>query len=109
MKINKCQIKKDDKVKIIAGKDKDKLGKVIQIIKKKNRVLVENVNMVKRHSKPNAANAQGGIVEKEAPIHLSNVMLMCPKCVAPIRPKAQVLEDGRKIRACRKCNEPIDS
>ena len=106
--IDRCLIKKDDKVKVITGKDKGKIGKVLKVIKKKNRILVENINMVKRHSKPSAKNKQGGIVEGEAAIPRSNVMLMCNKCITPVRIKTQRLEDGKKIRVCRKCNEAID-
>ena len=93
---------------MIAGKDKGKIGKVLRVIRKKNRVLVENVNMVKRHAKPSAQNRQGGIIEGEAPIHWSNLMLMCSKCMAPTRIKIQRLDDGKKVRACGKCDEIID-
>ncbi|MFZ0614306.1 MAG: 50S ribosomal protein L24 [Desulfobacterales bacterium] len=102
------RLKKDDKVKVIAGKDKGKIGKVLKVIRKKNRVLVENVNMVKRHAKPSAQNRQGGIIEGEAPIHWSNLMLMCGKCMTPTRIKVQRLDDGKKVRACSKCDEIID-
>ncbi len=105
---HKCHIKKDDKVRIIAGKDNGKIGKVLKVMKEDNRVLVENMNIVKRHTKPSAQNRQGGIVESEAPIHCSNVMLMCNKCMAPVRIKMKRLEDGKKIRVCRKCTEIID-
>jgi large subunit ribosomal protein L24 len=108
MNATKCRIKKDDKVKVIAGKDKGKIGKVLKVIRKKNRVLVENVNMVKRHAKPSAQNRQGGIIEGEAPIHWSNLMLMCSKCMAPTRIKIQLLDDGKKVRSCSKCEEIID-
>ena len=108
MNATKCRIKKDDKVKVIAGKDKGKIGKVLKVIRKKNRVLVENVNMVKRHAKPSAQNRQGGIIEGEAPIHWSNLMLMCSKCMTPTRIKIQRLDDGKKVRACSKCDEIID-
>jgi large subunit ribosomal protein L24 len=108
MNATKCRIKKEDKVKVIAGKDKGKIGKVLKVNRKKNRVLVENVNMVKRHAKPSAQNRQGGIIEGEAPIHWSNLMLMCSKCMAPTRIKIQRLEDGKKVRACGKCDEIID-
>ncbi|MGE0086857.1 MAG: 50S ribosomal protein L24 [Desulfococcaceae bacterium] len=104
---NKCRIKKEDKVKIIAGKDKGKIGRILKIDRKKSRVLVENINMIKRHVRPNAQNRQGGIVEREAPIHWSNVMLMCSKCMTPVRIRMQRLEDGKKMRVCRKCNEII--
>ncbi len=109
MKYDTCHIKVDDKVKVIAGKDNGKIGKVIKLNRKKNRVLVENINIVKRHQRPSGQNRQGGIIESEAPIHLSNVMLMCNKCVTPIRIQMKHLEDGKKIRVCRKCNEIIDS
>lgn len=105
---DRCLIKKDDKVKVITGKDKGKIGKVLKVIKKKKRILVENINMVKRHSRPSAKNKQGGIVEGEAAIHRSNVMLMCNKCITPVRMKTQRLEDGKKIRVCSKCSEAID-
>jgi large subunit ribosomal protein L24 len=106
---NTINIKKDDKVKIIAGKDKGKVGKVLKVIGKKNRLLVENINIVKRHTKPNAQNRQGGILESEAPIHWSNVMLMCNKCIEPVRAKTKTLDDGKKVRYCGKCNEIIDA
>jgi len=106
---SKCHLRKDDKVKVIAGKDKGKIGKVLRVIRKDNRVLVENINMVKRHSKPSATNRQGGIVEGEAPIHWANIMLMCNKCVKPVRVKMQRLEDGKKVRVCRECSEIMDA
>ncbi|BBO68202.1 50S ribosomal protein L24 [Desulfosarcina alkanivorans] len=103
------KLKKDDKVKIIAGKDKGKVGKVLKVIGKKNRLLVENINIVKRHTKPSAQNRQGGILESEAPIHWSNVMLMCSKCIEPVRVKSKTLDDGKKVRICSKCSEIIDA
>jgi len=106
---DKCHIKKDDKVKVITGKDKGKIGKVLRVDRKKDRVLVENINIVKRHTRPSAQNRQGGIVESEAPIPWSNVMLMCNKCLAPVRVQMKELDDGKKVRACRKCNELIDT
>ena len=109
MERNKCQLKKDDKVKVLTGKDKGKVGKVLQVLSKKERVLVENINKVKRHTRPSAQNRQGGIIETEAPIHWSNVQLMCNKCIAPVRIKMQRLDDGKKVRVCRKCNEVIDA
>ena len=109
MNTMKCNLRKDDKVKVIAGKDKGKIGKVLKVNNKKNRVLVENVNMIKRHSRPTAQNRQGGIIEGEAAIHWSNLMLMCGKCMSPTRIKMQRLENGKKVRACSKCDEIIDS
>jgi large subunit ribosomal protein L24 len=106
---SKCHIKKDDKVKVLAGKDRGKIGKVIKVDRKKQRILVENINVAKRHTRPTAQNRQGGIVESEAPVHSSNVMLMCNKCVKPVRIKMQQLDDGKKVRVCRKCNEQIDT
>jgi large subunit ribosomal protein L24 len=105
----KTHIKKNDKVKVIAGKDKDKIGKVLKVNRKKNRILVENINIIKRHSKPNMSNKQGGIIEKESPLHLSNIMLVCNKCMKQIRIKIKMLEDGKSVRFCGKCNEQIDS
>jgi len=88
MEKNKCHIKKNDKVKVITGKNAGKIGKVINVLQKKNRLLIENVNVVKRHTRPSAANKQGGIIEGEAPIHWSNAMLMCNKCLSPVRIKS---------------------
>ncbi len=105
--MNTSRIKKDDKVKVIAGKDKGKIGKVLKVLPDKGRVLVENINMVKRHTRSSPQNRQGGIVESEAPIHHSNVMLMCDKCIGPTRVKMRQLEDGKKARACAKCGEII--
>jgi large subunit ribosomal protein L24 len=102
-------LKKEDKVKIITGKDKGKIGKVLKVNRKKQRVLIENVNIIKRHQRPSAQNRQGGIIETEAPLDWSNVMLMCNKCVKPVRIKMQQLDDGKKVRVCRKCNEQIDA
>jgi large subunit ribosomal protein L24 len=107
--MNKVRIKRDDKVKVLAGKDRGKIGKVMKIDKKKARVLVENINKVKRHAKPSAQNRQGGIIEKEASIDMSNVMVMCGKCMTPARIKMQILEDGQKMRICGKCREPLDA
>ncbi|MBW2297306.1 MAG: 50S ribosomal protein L24, partial [Deltaproteobacteria bacterium] len=98
-----------DKVKIITGKDKGKIGKVLRVDRKKDRILVENINVVKRHTKPSAQNRQGGIVESEATIPWSNAMLMCNKCLSPIRIQMKQLDDGKKVRACRKCGEVIDA
>lgn len=106
---SKCLLKKDDKVKIIAGKDNGKIGKVLKVDRKKQRVLVENANIIKRHTRPTAQNRQGGIIESESPLHISNVMLLCNKCIKPTRIKVQILDDGKKVRMCRKCNEQIDA
>lgn len=105
----KTKIKKDDKVMIIAGKDKGKIGRVLKILKKKDSVLVEKVNMAQRHTKANPyANQPGGIVEKEMPIHISNVMVMCSACTTPTRIGYSRTSDGKKVRVCKKCNEQFD-
>jgi len=106
---NKCHIKKDDKVKVIAGKDRGKIGKVLSLKKKNRRIIIENINMMKKHARASAKHRQGGIIESESPIHWSNVMLMCSKCVTPVRIKMKRLDDGKKIRVCSKCSEIIDS
>ncbi|SMC26131.1 LSU ribosomal protein L24P [Desulfacinum hydrothermale DSM 13146] len=104
----KYRIKKNDKVMVIAGKEKGKSGKVMKILPKTDRAIVEKLNMVKRHMRPGAYSRQGGIVEKEAPIHISNLMLICSKCTDPTRVGYKTLEDGRKVRVCKKCGEVID-
>jgi large subunit ribosomal protein L24 len=102
------KIRKDDKVIVIAGKEKGKIGGVLKIDSEKGRVFVEKVNMVKRHSKPSMQTGQGGIIEKEAPLNISNVMVVCNKCTEPTRIESRRLEDGSKVRICKKCGEPID-
>ena len=101
-------LKINDQVEVIAGKDKGRVGKIIKILKAKNRALVERANMIKRHTKPSAANQQGQIVEKEAPIHVSNLMLICPKCAKTVRVGRKILDDDSKVRVCRKCEEIIE-
>ena len=105
----KIKLKKDDKVKVIAGKDKGKIGKILKVLKKKNRAVVENINVAKIHQKPTQANPQGGIIDKPMPIALSNLMLMCSACVTPVRVGIKELEDGKRVRVCKKCNEQIDA
>jgi large subunit ribosomal protein L24 len=108
MAAGRCSIKKDDRVKVVAGKEKGKIGKVLKVLHEKERLIVENVNFVKCHKRPGGKTPRGGIIEKEASIHWSNLMLMCDKCINPIRVKMQRLEDGKKVRVCRKCGEIID-
>ncbi|MEI6152588.1 MAG: 50S ribosomal protein L24 [Deltaproteobacteria bacterium] len=100
-------VRKDDLVMVTTGKDKGKTGKVLRIHKKKDRLVVEKVNMVKRHVKP-SQKTKGGIMEKEGLIHVSNVMIYCEKCSKPVRVGNKLLEDGKKIRFCKKCNEAVD-
>jgi large subunit ribosomal protein L24 len=97
-----------DQVEIIAGKDKGRVGKIIKLVAKSNKAVVERANMIKRHTKPSASNQQGQIVEKEAPIHVSNLMIVCPKCTKTVRAGSRIMEDGSKVRVCKKCNETIE-
>lgn len=102
------KIKKNDTVLITTGKDRGKKGKVRRALPKDERVVVEGLNMIKRHSRARRAARQAGIVELEAPIHVSNVMLVCDKCKKPAKVGYKTLEDGRKVRICKSCDEPID-
>ncbi|MFH1124932.1 MAG: 50S ribosomal protein L24 [Pseudomonadota bacterium] len=102
-------IKKNDKVIVLSGKEKGKIGAVLKVDSEKGRVLVEKINMVKRHTRPGGKTAQGGIVEKEAPMHISNLMLVCNKCAEPSRIAKRILEDGSKVRVCKKCGELLDA
>ena len=102
------RIKKNDKVIILTGKDKGKIGAVLKVDTEKERIVVEKANVVKRHMKPNIKAPQGGIVEKEVSIDISNVMLVCNKCAEATRLRMKVLADGSRVRECKKCNEPID-
>jgi len=104
----KYRIKKNDTVMVIAGKEKGKSGKVMRVIPKKDRAIVEKLNLVKRHLKPSQQSRQGGILEKASPIQMSNLMLICAKCSYPTRVGFRILEDNRKVRYCKKCNEVID-
>jgi len=105
---NKLHVKKDDVVIVITGKDKGKKGRVIAAFPRENRVLVEGVNMVKKHTRPSQQNPQGGIIEQEAPIHVSNVMHIDPKSGKPTRIGYKVLENGKKVRVAKRSGEVID-
>lgn len=107
------RLKRNDLVEVIAGKDADqkKRGKVLKVIPEKKRVIVQGVNFIKRHTRPNPQrNIKGGIAEREAPIHVSNVMIVCPECGQRTRIGARRLEDGRKVRVCRRkaCGGVLD-
>ena len=102
------KIRKNDTVQVMAGKDRGKRGKVRFAYPKKNRVLVEGINFIKKHSRARGQVKQAGIIDLEAPIDVSNVMLLCGKCNRPTRVGFTFLEDGRKVRVCRKCKEVID-
>jgi len=101
------KVRKNDTVLVIAGKDRGTKGKVRQVLPNENKVVVEGVNMVKRHMRPQGAARQAGIIEREAPIHDSKVMLLCTKCDRPTRISFRFLEDGTKVRICRHCEEVI--
>jgi len=100
-------IVKNDTVKVLSGNHKGKTGKVIMVIPDKDRVIVEKIALVKRHTKPRSQTQPGGIIEKEASIHISNVMLVCPKCDKPTRTSTKTLPSGRKTRVCANCEEMI--
>jgi len=102
-------IRKNDNVVVTTGKDRGKRGRVLKILADKNRLVVEGVNIIKRHTRPNPAkNVKGGIVSREASLHASNVQLVCPECGAMTRIGRKVLDDGRKVRICRKCEGVVD-
>ena len=102
------QIRKNDSVIVIGGKERGKTGKVLRVMPDKDAVIIERLNIVKRHTKPRGPQQPGGIVEKEAAIHASNIMILCDKCNAPVRVGHKTLADGKKIRICRRCNEALD-
>lgn len=102
------RVRSGDQVLVIAGKDKGKKGKILKVIPEKNRVVVEGVNIAKHHRRPTGKVMQGGIQEEPAPIHASNVMLVCRDCGQPARTGRKFLEDGSKVRVCRRCGEVVD-
>ena len=100
-------VKRGDTVMVIAGKDKNKTGKILSLATKKDSVVVEGINIVKRHTRARGSEP-GSIVEKEAPIHVSNVMILCEKCQKPVRTSTSILDDGTKVRICKKCGVSFD-
>jgi large subunit ribosomal protein L24 len=98
-------IKKNDKVIVLAGKEQGKIGNVLKVDIEKGHAIVEKINVIKRHSRARSKTPKGGIIEKEAPIHISNLMLICNKCAEPTRVGKRILEDGSKVRVCKKCGE----
>ena len=100
-------IRKGDRVHVIAGKDKGKEGKVLRSMPERERIVVENVHMLKKHTRPSQKNPQGGIIEMEGTIHVSNVMLVCPSCSQPTRISRR-REDGVRVRVCKACGKDID-
>lgn len=104
------RIKKNDKVEILAGKDRGRQGKVLKVFGDKDRALVERLNVIKRHTKGGGQiSKQGGIIDKEAPISLAKLMVVCPKCSKKTRIGKRVLEDGSRVRFCKKCDEQMDA
>lgn len=101
-------VKKGDTVKIIGGKDVGKEGKVLRCAPQTDRVVVEKVNLVKKANRPTQQNPQGGISSVEAPVHVSNVMVVCPACNKPTRIAHRITDDGAKVRVCKKCGKDID-
>jgi large subunit ribosomal protein L24 len=102
-------IRRNDNVVVITGKDRGKRGRVLKVVPSTNRLIVEGVNFIKRHTKPNPQRQiKGGVVEREASLHASNVQLVCPECGKPTRLGRKVLADGRKVRVCRKCEGVVD-
>jgi large subunit ribosomal protein L24 len=104
-----ANIRRDDNVLVIAGKDRGKTGKVNRVIREKDRVVVAGVNIATKHVKNRPGIRQAGIIHVEAPLHISNVMLVCPNCGKPTRVAHSFLDDGTKVRACKKCNQVIDN
>ena len=104
-----ANIRRDDNVLVIAGKDRGKTGKVNRVIREKDRVVVAGVNIATKHVKNRPGIRQAGIIHVEAPLHISNVMLVCPNCGKPTRVAHSFLQDGTKVRSCKKCNEVIDN
>ncbi len=103
----KYKIKKNDTVMVVTGRDRGKTGKVMRVLPEAGRIVIERLNIVKRHSKSRGAQSPGGIVEKEAPLHISNVMIFCDRCNAPVRVGVKTNDDGSKSRVCHRCGEVI--
>jgi large subunit ribosomal protein L24 len=102
-------IRRNDNVVVVTGKDRGKRGRVLKVVPSKNRLVVEGVNFIKRHTRPNPQRQiKGGVVEREASLHASNVQLVCPECGKPTRLGRKILGDGRKVRICRKCEGVVD-
>ena len=104
--MNKMSIKKDDTVVVITGKDKGQRGKVLKVIPKEGKVVVEKINMVSRHTRPRKQGEEGGIIQKEAPLYACKVMRVCPKCDKPPRAASKIV-DGKKVRVCKHCGAEI--
>jgi len=108
MQQKKRSIKKNDVVMVVKGREKGKSGKVLRVLTEKNKAIVERLNFVKRHARPTQQLRQGGIIEKEAPLPIASLMLLCQKCSKPVRAGRRILEDGQKVRICKKCGDLFD-
>lgn len=104
----KLKLKKGDQVKILAGKDRGKKGKVLKIFPRKEQLIIEGKNLIKKHTRPTQKSPQGGIREREGPLHISNVQLICPNCNQPTRVAKGVTSSGSSVRVCKKCEADID-
>jgi large subunit ribosomal protein L24 len=105
----RTHLRKNDTIEVLSGKDAGKRGKILKVIPAKNRVIVQGVGFIKRHTRPNPQrNIKGGIAEREAPIHISNVQIVCGECGDPTRIGKKILEDGKRVRICRKCEGVLD-
>ncbi len=103
-----AHVRKGDTVAVIAGRERGKRGKVLRILPDQGRVIVEHVNMIKKHQRPTQKLRQGGIIEREGPLALSNVLLVCSRCDRPSRTGVKILADGRKVRVCKRCGEAVE-
>lgn len=106
--MQKMKLKKGDTVKVIAGREEGKTGKIMKVISDKNKIIVEKLNFIKKHQRPDG-KGKGGVVEKESALQLSNVMFLCNKCDTGVRIGYKVLDDGKKVRVCKKCGEILDA
>ena len=107
MRQGQTSLKVNDQVEVIAGKDKGRVGKILRIDRSRNRAVVERINMIRKHQKPIDANQPGQMIDREAPIHISNLKLVCPECAETVRTGKKFLEDGTKVRVCKKCGATI--
>ena len=104
-----AKVRKNDTVQVLAGRERGKQGKVTRVIPREDRVVIEGVNIRKRHTKPRRQGEQGGVVEFPAPLHISNVAVVCAKCARPARVGFRILTDGTKVRVCKRCGEVIEN
>jgi large subunit ribosomal protein L24 len=109
MRQGQTNLRVNDKVEVTAGKDKGRVGKVLRIEKEGNRIVVERINLIKKHQKATDATQSGQIIEKEAGLHISNVMLVCPECAETVKTGKKLLDDGTKVRVCKKCKATIET